>query len=160
MLIYISARSESAYSYQSALQHGHSCLPPAHAVCPPQRHSLSSQSPESASMAHPVRGFFSPIIPSSMTSSVFSTQRRSHGSSFRTSFPSFLCHFFCTNLHFFKLQYTLARTEMQRKSAFSPLFLHIPLCRIQMQKKRIFFFIFLYAWIPLFSSPDSFTPNS
>ena len=54
----------------------------------------------------------------------------------------------------------LARTEIQRKSAFSPLFLHIPLCRIQMQKKRIFFCIFLYAWIPLFSSPDSFTPNS
>ena len=59
-----------------------------------------------------------------------------------------------------KDEYALARTEMQRKSAFSPLFLHIPLCRIQMQKKRIFFFIFLYAWIPLFSSPDSFTPNS
>ena len=74
-------------------------------------------------------------------------------------FRSFVCHFLPT-LHLLTLQYTLARTETQRKSAFSPLFLHIPLCRIQMQKKRIFFFIFLYAWIPLFSSPDSFTPNS
>ncbi len=94
-------------------------------------------------MAHPVRGFFSPIIPSSMTSSVFSTQRRSHGSSFRTSFPSFLCHFFCTNLHFFKLQYTLARTEMQRKSAFSLCFCTF-LCAEYRCRKNGFSFSFFF----------------